>query len=329
MKLSKNNKIYIAQALKDKTNWQNYSETKAASICMYNSEIVLYLTLDEFKSFNIDSNEIDNFSNFLEVFKNEENHKKLLNQIVIKSENPFISSILNMNRVSKIKYFNELICLNKVELKEEYDFFNDFFDKIHNHNYFYIYRTNKIDEYAEIRFSINIDDLYTKTYLISKEPFLEQRKNEEYSDNKLVNFNYNNHTTIKEVSEDDLKNKDSLSQYNLINKDNNNINKELENINNNIGIANYIKENEPTLSRISMGKLGKNNNKGLSNDEDIIEMGDVNSNEGDNIFLNELENIEKWLTNNNGDKNKKNYIDFDLEEGKDKEKDKEKNKNVN
>jgi len=325
MKLSKNNKIYITEALKDKSNWQNYSETKAASICTYNSDIVLNLSLKELQSYNIDIEEIDNFLNFAKIFKNEENHKKLLQQIVIKSENPFISSMLNMNRVSKVKYFVELICLNRIEIKNEYKFFNDFFEKIHKHNYLYIYRTNKINEFAEIRFSINVEDLFTKTYVISKIPMQEQRRKESdnlnryLKDNKMMNMN---NTTIKEVTEDE-KNRDSIQQFNF------NCNDTAEIIKENIGHEKKhfteshgdVKENEPTLSRISVAKLNKNNSKRLLNDQDMDkfnEMEDLNSNECENNFLNELENIERRLTKTNEDNSKKDFIDFDLEEVKDK-----------
>ena len=64
MKLSKNNKTYIAEALRDKSNWQNYSETKAASICLYDSEIVLSITLKELESLGMDVDQIENFLNF-------------------------------------------------------------------------------------------------------------------------------------------------------------------------------------------------------------------------------------------------------------------------
>jgi hypothetical protein len=364
MKLSKNNKIYVANSLKDKANWQNFSETKAASICLYNSDIVLNITLKELESYNIDMEEIDNFLNFAKIFKEQENHKKLFKQIVIKSDNPFISSMLNMNRVSKVKYFLELICLNKIEIKEEYKFFNDFFEKIHNHNFLYIYKTNKINEYAEIRFSINVEDLFTKTYLVSKIPIQEQEikdnfdininMNRYYKDNKIMSLNMNN-STIKEVTEDE-KNRDSMQQFNFDCNDNdndnynhtsdiikNNIGNERKNLNTDSqGDINLI-ENEPILSKISKTKLGKNNSKRLINDnyddnynEKFIEMEDYNSNECDNNFLNELENIEKRLNiknkeniqNQNQNKNQ-NHIKNLLEPERDNDYDNNNNNNWN
>lgn len=196
MKLSKNNKLFLSWALKDKNLKNSYSDSKAASICCYNSEIVLNLKQTDLDIFNLNLERIESFSDISFLFGKEENIQKLINQSVIKSENPFITSILNMNKTSKTKFFIELICLNRIEIAAEFDFFNNFFDKIHKSNFLFIYQTNKMDEYAEIRFTLQIEEFYKKTFIISKS-FTDSYSNNNFilSDNNMIVNLFNNNKT--------------------------------------------------------------------------------------------------------------------------------------
>jgi len=218
MKLSKNNKHFLSLAFKDKTSNNIYSELKAASICSYSVDIILHMSEKDTIPLNINIEKIENFSDLKNLFENENNHKKLLAKTVIKSENPFIISMLDINKTSKIKYFIELICLNKIELSPEFSFFKDFFDKLHKANFLYLYQTNKLEEYAEIRFILQIESFYQKTFLISKDDSLiESGGNDNSNTNEIImdevyknqiasemnKFTMNNNTTIKEVTEDE------------------------------------------------------------------------------------------------------------------------------
>jgi hypothetical protein len=340
MKLSKNNKIYISNAFKDKKNFTDYGETKAASICLYNSEIVLNLTLEELNSFDIEVDELEDFSIFRELFTNSKNHKKLLNKIVIKSDNPFITSMLNMNRVSKNKYFVELICLNKIELKDEFEFFNELFEKIHWTNFLFLYKTNNIQEFAEVRFTLNLLDLFQKTFTISKKNQLKKKKERENThidrvkqNNYSYNNNDNNNNNIKieildkekfihNKLEKDLENFSPLRGTNNLNNfhEKGNYEKLNENLNHfrkrSLGSNSGMnKENEQNLSKISSkNEKLKDNKRNLSNQEieKSIDNEEYNSAIVENNFLYELEEIQKktekiFPSNNN------NNVEFNIE----------------
>lgn len=207
MKLSRNNKHFLSTAFKDRITNNLYSELKAASICCYTSEIIINLTEKDLKYLKLDLDIIQSFNDLEFLFTNEENHRYILTKTVIRSENSFITSMLNLNKVSKIKYFIELICLNKVEIMAEYDFFKEFFDNVHRTNFLYLYQTNKQEEYANIRFILQVESFYQKSFIISKNSDDGIFNNQTHSTNKNdcsaeKKMSMNN-TTIKEVTEDE------------------------------------------------------------------------------------------------------------------------------
>lgn len=212
MKLSKNNKHFLSVTLKDKTSNNTYSESKAASICCYNAEIISHLSEKDLTSLNLNLETIENFSDLKFLFENEEHQKKLLSKTIIRSENPFIISMQDINKTSKIKYFIELICLNKIELIPEFNFFSDFFNKLHRTNFLYLYHTNKLEEFAEIKFILQVESFYQKTFLISKDAnyvsinnsnndfIMSETDKNQFACEKKISMN---NTTIKEVTEDE------------------------------------------------------------------------------------------------------------------------------
>jgi len=272
MKLSKNNKHFLSMTFKDKNKKNLYSDSKAASICCYNSNLVLNLSKQDLQYFNIDLDKIQSFFDIKFLFLNEEYKKILLNKTVIRSENPFITSMLTLNKISKLKYFIELICLNKVEINPEFDFLKPFFEELHRENFVYLYYTNKLNDFADIKFTLQVDSFYQKSFEISRlqnEGSLEI-KNENFSEEINYFEKYEqttekkisrNNTTIKEVSEDEKNlnadNGSQISKKNIIKEslckiesgDKNNYT-----INNNIKLKN-IQCNENVISKTISFKI--------------------------------------------------------------------------
>jgi hypothetical protein len=330
MKLSKNNKQFLSIALKDKTSNYIYSESKAASICSYSADFILQLSEKDLSPLNIYLDNIEDFSDLKFLFENEVNHKKLLSKTIIRSENPFILSMLDLNKTSKIKYFIELICLNKIELIPEFSFFSDFFSKLHKTNFLYLYQTNNLDEFAEIRFILQVESFYQKTFLISKDANYESNHSHndiiinETDKNQLVcerKISMNN-TTIKEVTEDEKniygdsmsriqksKNQESLcnlgmnenSNFNYNNNNNNNNNKNLhKNIQTHNNKQNELNKND-NFAHEYLKTFSFKNNIELKKTLNL----DLNNNSGIGIDKLKPSNTEENVKYSN-----KNFLDF-------------------
>ncbi len=314
MKLSKNHKHFLSIALKENnTNYYNL-DTKTASICLYSSDIIVNLAEKDLSKLNLELDRIHCFSDLNFLFLNEVNQKVLLSKTVIRSENPFITSMLNINKTAKIKYFIELICLNKIIINPDYEFFEDFFEKLHKSNFLYLYHTNKLDEIAEIRFILQVEDFYQKTFLISKntieneEDFYryemninnEISKKTESMGNKKMS---NNNSTIKEVSEDMLGNNESIKMEKNQNKDslcnigiNDNLN---ENSNLNINRNNNFNNFNTHIS--DNHELNKNNIN-----THILDNPQLNNNYNDNNYgknITQINSSHSLKKNTNLDKN--------------------------